>query len=139
MKLHRIFGRKGRKLFSQVSAQVCEPLESRVLLATDLWNGANADWNTPADWSLNRVPNATDSVVINSGTVTVSNSRHRRLADNRCRVEPSSQWLFADFEWKLHESVVRFRLVGARSTSGDADQCVGHTLTLSAARSTRRW
>ena len=37
------------------------------------WNGANADWETPADWG-GSVPGSADTADINSGTVTIGAS-----------------------------------------------------------------
>jgi hypothetical protein len=43
-------------------------------MPTNTWNGSSADWNTPADWSLGRVPGPTDDVVINSGEAQLGSS-----------------------------------------------------------------
>ncbi len=40
-------------------------------MSTKTWNGSNADWTTPADWSGGTLPASTDDAVINSGTATI--------------------------------------------------------------------
>src|SRR3984957_4654003 len=35
------------------------------------WNGANANWNVPGDWSGGKVPGSGTTAIINSGTVSL--------------------------------------------------------------------
>ena len=51
---------------------------------TDTWNGSNADWNTPGDWSTGSVPNTGNDAVINSGNgrVYFSGGRGRQQIEN---------------------------------------------------------
>jgi hypothetical protein len=47
---------------------VIELLEERTLLSTIQWiNPAGGDWGVAANWDFNRVPQASDDVVINVG------------------------------------------------------------------------
>ena len=41
--------------------------------ATFIWNGSDGDWADPSNWNASRVPTSGDSVVIASGTCSVSN------------------------------------------------------------------
>jgi hypothetical protein len=53
-----------------------EPLEDRTLLDAAHWiNPAGGDWNTPSNWSINRLPAAGDDVFIDvPGDVTITYS-----------------------------------------------------------------
>src|SRR5262249_34524545 len=52
-----------------------EPLEDRTLLSVINWvNTAGGDWGTASNWDLNRIPIATDDVVINLAGITVSHT-----------------------------------------------------------------
>ncbi len=45
-----------------------ERLESRTLLATDVWTGAvNASWSNAGNWSLGQIPGTTDTVEFQNG------------------------------------------------------------------------
>ena len=56
-----------------VSRLWLEGLEDRLLLSTIRWtNPAGGDWDTAANWDLNRVPVAADDAVIDTAGITVT-------------------------------------------------------------------
>jgi hypothetical protein len=76
--IHRLASsrRKGKRQLPRGIRPALEVLEDRRLLATINWaNTQGGDWGVAGNWDLNRVPTASDDVVINVGSnITITHS-----------------------------------------------------------------
>ena len=99
-------------------------------MATDTWNGADANWNTAADWS-DGLPDASSDVAVETGHLTVTtNISVASITNSRGDLQFEDGLGCSVSGAVTNDSMLGFDFSGAPEAGGaDANLTIGGTLT----------